>query len=118
MSGRIGSVAGAVAQRQLMAVNPAHVVPPLILPLIFFAAFAGGLSQLGEIPEFGYPDYTSFIFVFVLFMGSSFVGVFRGIALATDLETGFARRMIAAAPRPVSLVLGYVFVALMQSLLV
>jgi ABC-2 type transport system permease protein len=115
---REGSVALAVVQRQLAAINPAHVVPPIVIPLLFFAAFAGALSGVADTPEFDYPDYTAFVFVFVLFMGTCFVAVFRGFAMVTDLETGFARRMMLAAPRRMSIILGFLLTSLVQALLV
>ena len=41
--------------------------PQLAFPLFFFAAFAGGLSRIHDVPGFNFPEnYTSFQFVFVL----------------------------------------------------
>ena len=108
------SVALAVVQRQLAAINPAHVVPPIVIPLLFFAAFSGALSSISETPEVGYPDYTAFIFVFVLFMGACFVAVFRGFAMVTDLETGFARRMMLAAPKRMAIINGFLITSIVQ----
>jgi ABC-2 type transport system permease protein len=115
---REGSLPLAVVQRQLKAVNPAHIVPPIVIPLLFFAAFAGGLSSIADTPEFTYPDYTGFIWIFVLFMGTSFAAVFRGFAMVADFETGFARRMMLTAPQRMSIVMGFVIAALGQAVLV
>jgi ABC-2 type transport system permease protein len=114
MSNRVGSTSLAVARRYVMSPNPAQIVPPLLLPLIFFAAFAGGLSSVSESPGFDYPDYTGFIWVFVLMMGVSFVAAFNGFGLAADLESGFSRRLMLASPRWISIVLGGLIVSLVQ----
>ena len=43
------------------------LLPSLIFPLFFFIAFAGGLSNVGNVPGFDFPSgYTAFQFVFVL----------------------------------------------------
>lgn len=115
---REGSTSLAVVQRQIRGINPAHIVPPIVIPLLFFAAFAGGLSSVADTPEFTYPDYTGFIFVFVLFMGTCFAAVFRGFAMVADLETGFARRMMLTAPQRMSIVIGFVIASMGQATLV
>ena len=98
--------------------NPGYFMPPLIMPLMFYAAFAGALSSIAETPEFTYPDYSAFIFVFVLFMGACFAAVFTGFDVAGDLETGFARRMLVAAPRRMAIVAGFAIASLVQAALV
>ena len=82
--------------------NPAFLLPPLIFPIFFLIAFAGGLSAVGDVPDFDYPDYTAFQFAFVLLQSSAFAGVFAGFTIAADFEFGFARRLLlgrAAARR-------------------
>ena len=77
-----------IAARQSRAffTNPALIIPGLLFPMLFFAAFAGGLSDLNRIPGFDYaPGYTSFQYVFVLFQSSMFGGIFIGFAVARDL---------------------------------
>ncbi len=86
------SVARGVAFRTVTALlkNPALFIPPMLFPLMSFAAFAGGLSRLSQIPDFDYAaGYTSFQFVFVLLQSACFGGVFMGLAIARD----FARAM-------------------------
>ena len=81
--------------------NPTLIVPALLFPLFFFTAFAGGLSEVADVPGFDYPaGYTAFQFVFVLLQSSAFGGVFTGFAMARDFESGFGRRMMLAAPQP------------------
>ena len=104
------SVARAVAFRTATTLlkNPSLFVPPMLFPLMSFAAFAGGLSRLSEIPNFDYAaGYTSFQFVFVLLQSAAFGGVFMGLAIARDFERGFARRLLLAAPSRGGLIAGY-----------
>jgi ABC-2 type transport system permease protein len=117
MDRRFLPTAMAVARRQIggALTNPAQMVPPLLLPLMFFAAFAGGLSKLGETPDFPYPDYTAFIWVFAFFMAASFVAVFTGFTMAADFESGFARRLMLASPARMSVVVGFVIGSLVQT---
>ena len=79
--------------------NPSLIIPALLFPLFFFTAFAGGLSQVSEVPGFDYPlGYTAFQFVFVLLQSAAFGGVFTGFGVARDFESGFARRLLLASP--------------------
>jgi ABC-type multidrug transport system permease subunit len=109
------SVAGAVATRTLRTVftNPSLLLPSLIFPLFFFTAFAGGLSRVADVPGFDFPPgYTAFQFVFVLLQSAAFGGVFTGFGIARDFESGFARRLLLAAPNRTGIVLGYAIAAL------
>lgn len=111
------SVAGGVAWRTLHNVftTPSLLVPSLVFPLFFFAAFAGGLSRVAQAPGFDFPDgYTAFQFVFVLLQSAAFGGVFTGFGIARDFESGFARRLLLAAPHRTGIVLGYAAAALVR----
>jgi ABC-type multidrug transport system permease subunit len=111
------SVALGVAWRVLHIVftNPSLFVPSLLFPLFFFTAFAGGLSRVSEVPGFDYePGYTSFQFVFVLLQSAAFGGVFTGFGIARDFESGFARRLLLAAPRRSGIVAGYAMAAIVR----
>jgi ABC-2 type transport system permease protein len=108
-------VARAVAWRTLHNVftNPSLFIPSLIFPLFFFVAFAGGLSRIDQVPGFDFPQgYTAFQFVFVLLQSAAFGGVFTGFGIARDFESGFARRLLLAAPNRTGIVLGYALAAL------
>ena len=84
-----------------------------MFPLFFFTAFAGGLSQVSELPGFDFPPgYTAFQFCFVLIQSAAFGGVFTGFGIARDFESGFARRLLLAAPNRSGIVLGYALAAL------
>jgi ABC-2 type transport system permease protein len=117
---RFGRAARAIAWRQLhvMVTKPTLILPSVIFPLFFFAAFAGGLSAVSEAPSFDYPSYTTFQYVFVLMQSAIFGGVFTGFAIAADFEFGFARRMLIATRNRSALIGGYAVAALARALLV
>jgi ABC-2 type transport system permease protein len=107
---RFPQVAGAVAWRSIhkVATNPQLLLPSVVFPMFFFVAFAGGLSNVGNVPGFDFPDgYTAFQFVFVLLQASAFGGVFTGFGIAADFENGFARRLLLAAPNRLGIIAGY-----------
>ena len=98
---RFRQVAGAVAWRSIhkVATTPMLLVPSIVFPMFFFVAFAGGLSRVNDVPGFQFPvGYTAFQFVFVLMQSAAFAGVFTGFGIVRDFETGFARRLMVAAP--------------------
>jgi len=112
---RLLGVSRAVAWRVLHNVftNPSLLIPQLAFPLFFFTAFAGGLSSIRHVPGFDFRQgYTAFQFVFVLLQSAAFGGVFTGFGVARDFETGFARRLLLAAPHRTGIVLGYALAAL------
>jgi ABC-2 type transport system permease protein len=111
------AVAHGVAWRTLHNVftNPSLFIPSLVFPLFFFTAFAGGLSRVEDVPGFDFPSgYTAFQFVFVLLQSAAFGGVFTGFGIARDFESGFARRLLLAAPNRTGIVLGYAVAALVR----
>lgn len=121
MSARSRSVARGVAWRGLHNFfhNPALAVPAIMFPLFFFTAFAGGLSNVSNVPGFDFPEnYTTFQFVFVLIQASAFGGVFTGFAIARDFEGGVGRRMMLAAPNRRAILGGYTLVALGRCLFI
>jgi ABC-2 type transport system permease protein len=107
---RFFQVAGAVAWRSIhkVATTPQLLLPSVVFPMFFFIAFAGGLSNVGNVPGFDFPSgYTAFQFVFVLLQASAFGGVFTGFGIAADFEHGFARRLLLAAPNRLGIIAGY-----------
>jgi ABC-2 type transport system permease protein len=111
---RLWGVAWGVAWRilKLVATSPSILIPSLIFPLFFFTAFAGGLSQVAQVPGFDYePGYTTFQFAFVLIQSAAFGGVFTGFRVAQDFERGIGRRLLLAAPNRKGIVLGYAIAA-------
>ncbi len=108
-------VAGAVAWRGMhnFFTNPALIVPAILFPLFFLAAFAGGLSRVSDIPSFDFPaGYTAFQYVWILFQTVAIGGPFTGFTIARDFESGFARRLLLAAQRRGGVILGYLLVSL------
>ena len=111
---RLWHVASGVAWRTLhnVATTPSILIPSLAFPLFFFTAFAGGLSQVAQVPGFDYePGYTTFQFCFVLIQSAAFGGVFTGFGIARDFERGIGRRLLLAAPNRTGIVLGYALAA-------
>jgi ABC-2 type transport system permease protein len=118
---RFFDVASGVAYRGLKKIvtNPQLLLPSLIFPLFFFTAFAGGLSSVGDVPGFNFPSgYTAFQFVFVLLQASAFGGVFTGFGIAADFESGFAQRMLLAAPNRLGILAGYAAAAMVRAITV
>jgi ABC-2 type transport system permease protein len=112
------SVAGGLARRLIdsFVSSPALFLPPLLMPIFFFTAFAGGLSAITEAPGFDYAgDYTGFEYGFVLMQASAFGGVFTGFSIAADFQFGFGRRLLLATPNRSALILGYGMVALVRA---
>jgi ABC-2 type transport system permease protein len=112
---RTFGVARAVGWRMLHnnLTTPSLLLPGLAFPLFFFVAFAGGLSRVNDVPGFRFPvGYTAFQFVFVLLQSAAFAGVFTGFGIVRDFETGFARRLMLAAPDRRGILLGYALGAL------
>jgi ABC-2 type transport system permease protein len=110
-------VAQGVAWRSIhnTFVSPAILLPSIIFPLFFLAAFAGGLSRIANIPNFDYkPGYTAFQFAFVFLQSAAFGGVFTGFAIARDFDAGFARRLLLCAPRRSGIIAGYAAGALVR----
>ena len=114
---RFVNVALAVAYRQVTVLlkNPSLFLPPLLFPLMNFAAYAGGLSRLRQVPGFNFHGgYTAFQFVFVLLQSAAFGGVFAGFGIARDFERGFARRLLVASPNRSGIIVGYGLAALFR----
>jgi ABC-2 type transport system permease protein len=114
---RFYGVARGVAWRSIhnTIVNPAILVPSIVFPLFFLIAYAGGLSRIGDVPNFHYPPgYTAFQFVFVFLQSAAFGGVFTGFAIARDFDSGFARRLLVSAPRRSGIIAGYTIGALLR----
>jgi ABC-2 type transport system permease protein len=115
---RTRSVALAVAWRGIhnAFTNPAFLLPSILFPLFFFIAFAGGLSNVQNAPNFEYAGgYTAFQFGFVCIQAAAFGGVFTGFAIASDFEFGFARRLLLAAPNRGGIIIGYMLSAMTRA---
>jgi ABC-type multidrug transport system permease subunit len=115
---RYRRVALGVTRRNLKVFfgKPAFILPAVLFPLFFFTAFAGGLSGVQNIPGFDFKGgYTAFQFVFVLLQSAAFGGVFTGLSIARDFESGFGRRMMLATPHRSAIIVGYWLAALVRA---
>ena len=115
---KLFSVAGAVAWRGLhnFFLSPSLVIPALLFPLFFLAAFAGGLSRVGQVPGFDFPaGYTAFQYVWILLQTVAIGGAFTGFAIARDFESGFAQRFMLAAEQRGGIILGYLGVSFVRA---
>ena len=119
MSARSVSVASGVAVRGVrkLAGNPLALVGQMAIPLFFFTAFTGALSAVGSTRGFGYYNYTAFVFVFVLFQGAIFAGVFAAVEIAADYSSGMGNRLMLSAPRRTAIIVGYLAVGLARAAL-
>ncbi len=109
-------VARALAWRNVRSslVRPVVTLLPMLIPLIFFATFAGGFSAFGAAIDFP-GGYTSFQFVFIWLQSNAFQGMFSGFLVARDFESGFAKRLMIAAPSRMGIVGGYLLSALIRA---
>lgn len=106
-----------IAWRQVLRMrkSPPLALPMILFPALLFAAFAGGLTALSGTPNFGYPNYSTFQFVWVLMVGAALAGMQSGLGLAQDFDSGFARRMLLATSRRLPIVTGYALAALLRA---
>jgi ABC-2 type transport system permease protein len=114
------AVVRTVAWRNLHSVirAPALLLPPLIFPLFFYMAFAGGLSTVGDLPGFNYYQYDAFQFVFVLLQSAAFGGVFIGFSIGADFDSGFTRRLLLAAGDRSAVIVGFGVAAVIRAVFV
>jgi ABC-2 type transport system permease protein len=114
------SVARTVFWRHMHLVfhKPELILPPIMFPLFFYAAFAGGLSAVAGTPGFDYYDYNAFQFVFVLLQSAAFGGIFLGFSIGADFDSGITRRLFQAAGDRSAVVLGYGMAAFVRTLMV
>jgi ABC-2 type transport system permease protein len=115
--GSFFQVAWAVAGRQTYKyfTNPAFLAP-VLFPLFFFVAFAGGLTKVGDIPGFNYAaGYIAFQYVWALLQAVTMGGAFTGFSIASDFENGFARRLMLAASNRYGIILGYTLASLVRA---
>jgi ABC-2 type transport system permease protein len=98
------------------------LMPTFVLPLVLLAVIASGTSAGQGLR--GFPDVASFLAFVVpgtVVQGTILAGLTTGIALASDIESGFFDRLLAAPVHRTSLVLGRLFgtfvLALLQSAL-
>ncbi len=111
------SVALGIASRGLQKIlkSPLYASPPVLVPLLFFAAFTGALSVVSHTKSFHYYSYTAFQFIFIFFESMALIGVFNAFDIAKDYESGFGSRLMLAAPRRIAIIVGYIVVSLCRA---
>jgi ABC-2 type transport system permease protein len=116
-AGRSFSVASGVAVRgaRKLIGHPVGAVSQMAIPLFFFTAFTGALSAVGSTHGFGYYNFTAFVFVFVLFEGAVFAGVFAAVEIAADYGSGMGDRLMLSAPRRTAIIVGYLTLGLARA---
>jgi ABC-2 type transport system permease protein len=116
--GRSLSIALGVAKRSLVKSlkHPIPALPPILIPLFMFAAFAGALSAIAKTKNFDYYDYTAFEFGFVIFLAAMLSGGFSAFEIISDYGAGLGNRMMLAAPRRMAILAGYVLFSLVRFL--
>lgn len=88
--------------------NPLLLISVIIVPLLFFVAFAGALGNATKIPGFGNKDYDAFQYVFSLMQAAAFTGATGGTAMVEDFQSGFMDRLMVTAPHRFAIVVGFV----------
>jgi len=82
------------------------LMPTFVLPLMLLAVIASGTSAAQDLRGFPSGSYLSFVLPGTIIQGALLAGLTSGIALASDIESGFFDRLLAAPVHRVSLVLG------------
>jgi ABC-2 type transport system permease protein len=114
--GRSLSTAFGIAKRSLvkMVKHPLPALPPILIPLFMFAAFAGALSALADTKDFKYYDFTAFEFVFIIYLASMLSGGFSAFEIASDYEVGIGNRLMLGSPRRMAILAGYVLFSVIR----
>lgn len=103
---RVVAALGRRAVRQTFR-RPQLVAPILIFPTLLLAVQTGGAGSAVDLP--GFPDvngFLDFMLAGAMLQAALLAGNTGGIALAVDLEMGFADRLFAAPVSRYSIVLG------------
>ena len=89
----------AMSKRAILALarQPATVIPSLVFPLFFVALGTAAFSRATQLPNFPKVDsFLDFALAGAIVQGVLFGSINSAAALATDIETGFFDRLLAA----------------------
>ncbi len=116
--GSVPAVAWAIVRRNLIGIGrmPSALVPSLIFPVFGTIAFA---SVYGAAIQQYFPDLPRMNWYVPLnvLQGAAFGSVFLAFATIRDFQTGIFDRFLAAPTARVSVLVGYLFTAMLRSLL-
>lgn len=88
--------------------QPANVVPVIFFPMILVAINSAGLDAASELPGFPADSYLDFVIAVPFIQGGLFAMLNAGTDLATDIESGFMRRLALTPVGGTALLLGQV----------
>lgn len=88
--------------------QPANVVPIIFFPMLLVAINAAGLDAASELPGFPADSYLDFVIAVPFIQGGLFAMLNAGTDLATDIESGFLRRLALTPVGGTALLLGQV----------
>lgn len=100
---------GALARRSVIVQfrRAQLVMPTFVLPLMLMAVITSGTGAAQDLRRFPEVEsYLSFILAGTIIQGALLAGLTTGIALASDIESGFFDRLLAAPVSRSALVLG------------
>lgn len=88
--------------------QPANVVPVIFFPMILVAINSAGLDAASDLPGFPADSYLDFVIAVPFIQGGLFAMLNAGTDLATDIESGFLRRLALTPVGGTALLLGQV----------
>lgn len=121
MTGSAATQMAAIARRSVRRTvrQPVAVVPAVLFPLLFLLVTNAGANAAATLPGFPSRSYLAFGVAGTFVFGSCLGGLNSGADLASDLETGFLKRLsLTPMPRTALLagqVMGAVAVGLVQA---
>lgn len=99
-----------LARRALLRTmrQPANIIPVLVFPMLLVAINSSGLEAATKLPGFPGDSYLDFAIAVPFVQGGLFAMMNAGTDLATDIESGFMRRLALTPVGGTSLLLGQV----------
>lgn len=99
-----------LARRALLRTlrQPANVIPVIVFPLLLVAINSGGLDVAAALPGFPADSYLDFAIAVPFVQGGIFAMINAGTDLASDVESGFMRRLALTPVNGAALLLGQV----------
>jgi len=86
--------------------QPAHIIPPLLFPMMLLAVNSGGLHAATKLPGFPTRSFVAFALAVPFIQGALFATMNAGTDLARDIETGFLNRLSLTPLRGAALLAG------------